>query len=524
MNTSLFTTETFFTSLPKEITDNYSVQSTISINRHNAVFMVKEKNKNQTFILKVLDREYYHKSLYKKIFSLTDSYLLLPIYSISDSASICSLYPQMLPLPEVLYTKGMNYSMLQNLVSDIGKAVHTLHSHQILHLDITPDNIFMDTEGHFFLGDFSSSQFMKKTSLLFFNHHSRTGSTPAFSLPPAENTEISYWNDCYSFALVLYMLCNYGNLPGGRENNISPFDSLLFFLEKNLQRPGSIHQNLVKEWIEKVESLFTICNNDSACKKYHFQIDSNTLDVLSVSTLEDIPANHKLHIEKNIRPLRKHIFSVPVPFYGLLLLCTFILIFSIYCHLSKSNNKNTALIPSGQFTNIESPSPPTASPAATKKAPAPSPHPTKETEDSVLNLSKIHCKNQSFQIELTRKPFIKILFANHCNLKNTIPFSGLRNLEELYLFDNDITTPKGFKRLTNLKILVLSKNKITDLAPLKELRSLTMLDLSHNHHLKHIHALSDITNLQTLILTNTNATQKEITYIRKKLPNCMVYY
>lgn len=524
-NMQLSSTKAFLSSLPKGITDYYSIQSVISIKHHNVIFAVEEKATNQTCILKILDREYYHKSLYQKIFALSDSYLLLPIIFISDSVSICSLYPQMLPLPEVLYTNGINYFMVQNLISDIGRAVSTLHSHQILHLDITPDNIFMDKEGHFYLGDFSSSQLIKKISLLSFYHYSRTGSTPAFAPPLTENTEISYWNDCYSFALLLYMLCNYGNLPDNKENSFSPFDSLLFFLEKSTKKPDSIHQNLINEWIEEVKSLFTICGNDSACKEYHFQIDSNTLDFLSASTLENIPSiNNKMQIKKRIHPLTKHIFSVPAPFYWLLLVCSFILIFSIYRYISKSNNRNTTLISSNHLTYIEYSSPPTASPAATTKPPASSPLPTKSTLDSILNLSKTHCQNKSFQMEITRKPFVKILFANNCSLTDATFFSNLENLEELYLFDNKIKIPKGLKKLTKLKILVLSKNQITDLSPLAELTSLTTLDLSHNHHLKHINTLAAITNLQTLILTNTNTTQKEIAYLQKKLPDCIIYY
>ena len=529
INTQLFSIEAFLPSLPKWITDNYSVHSVISINHHNAIFTLEEKVSNQTCILKILDREYYHRSLYQKIFSLTDSYLLLPKHFISDSVSICSLYPKMLPLPEVLYTKGMNYYMIHNLISDLGKAVSTLHNHQIIHLDITPDNIFMDKDGHFYLGDFSSSQFAKKASFLPFYHYSRTGSTPSFAPPLTEHKEISYWNDCYSFALILYMVCNYGNLPGNKESSFSPFDSLLSFLEKALQNPDSIHKNLISEWLEKIESLLTICGNDSACKGYHFQIDSNTLNFLSASTLENIPANSQ-RLRCKQRGI-KRTFSVPAPFYGLLLLCGLILAFSIYRYTSRSKDRNISYISSNYITHTDNSSPPTASPAATKTpipSPLPtlasSPPPTKKALDSILNLSKIQCQNRSFQIKLSHNPFVKILFANHCDIIDITLFSNLKNLEELYLFDNKITILKGLKKLPELKVLVLSKNKITNLTPLADLTSLTTLDLSHNHHLTHINSLTAITNLQTLILTNTNITQEEITYLQKKLPNCIIYY
>ena len=144
--------------------------------------------------------------------------------------------------------------------------------------------------------------------------------------------------------------------------------------------------------------------------------------------------------------------------------------------------------------------------------------------DSILNLSKIQCQNRSFQIKLSHNPFVKILFANHCDITDITLFSNLKNLEELYLFDNKITILKGLKKFPELKVLVLSKNKITNLTPLADLTSLTTLDLSHNHHLTHINSLTAITNLQTLILTNTNITQEEITYLQKKLPNCIIYY
>jgi len=538
MNTPLFSIEAFSRIMPKIIIENYSVKSFISINRHNAIFAVEEKATGQISILKILDKEYFNKSLYQKIFALTDSYLLLPKHFISDSVSICSLYPQMLPLPEVLYTKGINYFMIHNLISDIGKAVSTLHSHHILHLDITPDNIFMDKDEHFYLGDFSSSQFSKKTSLLSFCHYCRTGSTPAFAPNFEENTDISYWNDCYSLSLLLYMLCNYGNLPGNKEKNFSPFDSLLSFLEKTLQKPDSIHQNLINNWIKETENLFIIYGKDSACKEYYFQIDNSTLDFLPTSTLENVPANNsRVHITKIIHPFTKFTFSVPVPLYGILVLCGFILLFSIYHYASNINNKDIPSLSSYNFAFENNFSPPMASPTTATKPPAASPLPPKDIlksekttpapaskKDFILNLSKVNCQNHSFQVKLSRKPFVKILFANHCNITDTATFADLENLEELYLFDNNIIIPKGFRTPSKLKILVLSKNKITDLSPLSKLTSLTTLDLSHNHHLRHIASLTAITNLRTLILTNTNITQKEITYLQRKLPNCIIFY
>lgn len=539
MNTQLFSIEAFFQSLPKAITNTYSAKSFISINHHNAILAVEEKSTGQSYILKVLDKKYYHKSLYQKIFALTDSNLLLPEFSISDSAYACSLYPKMLPLTEVLSTKGINYSMIHILISDIGNAVNMLHRNQILHLDITPNNIFMNREGRFYLGDFSSSRFAKKTASPLFHPYPRTGGTPAFSPPPEEKTDISYWNDCYSLALLFYMLCNDGSFPDEKGNSISPFHPLLAFLEKTLQKPDSIHQNLIEEFIEKTESLFTICGKDSACRQYHFQTDSNTQDAYSTSVFENLPAeNSSLSIAQILHSFAKSVLSIPAPLYGLLFLCGFIFIFSLSRHLAGNRDTDTAILSSDNFAYGDNSFPQTSPSAAAARSPVPSPVPPKETlpsskktvplnapkTDFILRLSKIDCQDNSFQAKLSGKPSAKILFANHCHITDTTLFSGFKNLEELYLFDNTITVPRGLHVFSKLKILVLSKNKITSLTPLSKLTSLTMLDLSHNHHLKQITSLAGMTNLQILILTNTNATQKEINYLQKKLPDCMIFY
>lgn len=517
----LFSNEHFLSSLPKDITKNYSIKSPITINHHNAIFTVEENITGQTLILKILDKKYYHKSLYQKIFTMTDSYLLLPEYHTSDSSYICSLYPKMSPLPEILCTKGIHYPMIHDLFSDIGKAIRTLHSHKILHLDITPNNIFMNTDGHFYLGDFSSSQFAEKNFLLSLNKCCRTGCTQTFAPPPSDNAYISYWNDCYSFTLLLYVLCNYGHFPGKKENSFSPFYPLLSSLEKTLHKPDFIHQNLINELTEKAESLFTLYEVDTACSQYHFQIDYKTFESLSISTLENVPAKiSKPQLANTIHSFTRHICSIPAPLYGLLFLCSFIFIFSLYHHISKRNTE-TASFPSENVT-IKNISFPSAIPPTTA-IPSPSAA-TNSKKENILNLSKIHCQNNSFQAELSNSPSITILFANHCNITNLTLFSNMQNIEELYLFDNHITIPSGFHKFPRLRILILSKNNITSLTPLSKITSLATLDLSHNHHLRNITSLASLKNLNTLILTNTNAAQKEINYLKKKLPDCMIYY
>ena len=151
-------------------------------------------------------------------------------------------------------------------------------------------------------------------------------------------------------------------------------------------------------------------------------------------------------------------------------------------------------------------------------------HKEKRGKKHILDISDNPNQNISFLKNKENISNLHILFANCCRLSTCSAFSSLSSLKELYLNNNQIISPIGLTGLSKLEVLVLSNNKLSDISCLSKLRKLTVLDLSHNGNLKNLKTLSSLTKLRCLILTNTNASEKEIQFLQKKLPSCTILY
>ncbi len=92
---------------------------------------------------------------------------------------------------------------------DISDALSVCHKSKIIHRDIKPDNIFVDSEGNFKLGDFGVAKQMEKTQ----SSMSIKG-TYNYMSPEVFNGKKSDGRaDMYSLALVMYKLLNNDRLP-----------------------------------------------------------------------------------------------------------------------------------------------------------------------------------------------------------------------------------------------------------------------------------------------------------------------
>lgn len=548
MSIKSFSVDILKTLIPKEITTNFSVKELISLNQHSAVFCLISNSSDKKYVIKILDKSYYDKKLYQQIFCLKNSFLLLPEQCFSYNSYYYFLYPHMTTLTDVLSTKRFTYPMLRNLICNIGEAITTLHNNKILHLDITPNNIFMNSEGHFFLGDFSSSQFTKMLPISIFNHAMRTGTTPPFA-PDAidKNIPPCFWNDCYSFSVLLYLLSNDGNFPSKeKEAYINPFDALHSFLDKKMKQNTSNNPHLIKDFLSDMEHILELCDKDTECQNYYLQINEEQKNILSESTI-NCAVKHISTTDKwkSFLHILQSQYHSPIPIYGLFIVCGFIFLFSLYHYLSqnklKLENRNTIPIEYFADTSPAAQAMPSAeivtsiplqtSSAATIISPSPpvdtiansTPFSLQNTQ-KLLNLSDTNCKNPAFSNLLADNSSLQILFANHCQLTTCTSFSDLTKLEELYLHNNKIKSIQGLDSLTNLKVLVLSKNKLCNITKLSKLATLTTLDLSHNQQLQNIASLAILKKLQFLILTNTNITKKEVLLLQKKLPHCTIFY
>lgn len=81
---TLFSQTSLNSLLPKEMKDCYEVTNLLTANQHNIILNVHFKKTGSLFVLKILDKKYYNKVFYQKIFGITDTSLLLPIQTFTD--------------------------------------------------------------------------------------------------------------------------------------------------------------------------------------------------------------------------------------------------------------------------------------------------------------------------------------------------------------------------------------------------------------------------------------------------------
>lgn len=516
--------------LPDKLTDNFSIKKLLSINHHNAIFHAVSINSNKNYIIKVLDKRYYDKKLYQQIFQIKNSFLLLPEEYFSDYEFYYFLYPQFTTLAEWLSTNFFTYQMLRTLITDIGTALMDLHEHKIAHLDISPNNIYINESKHFLLGDFSSSRYTVCRPPFISSPALRTGYSSLFTKHFAINdTATPFEIDCLSFCILIYLLSNNGNFPDKEIIFSDSFYTLHSFLNKKIAQDSFHKTSNIKELLKELEEILALCDKDTNCQKYSLQITEKQRITLFESTLE-YEKNNSSFFQKNIK---MHFFSYSfTPLYGGLILCGFIFLFSLYHYLSHNHipSDTTPVSKTEYLTETSCPSE-TAVPFLTEKSSPPEttirPSPPKEVSSSVKNILNLSGKKRdtdSLKKQLKNHASLQILFANSCELFECNFLTSLPELKELYLHNNHINSIKSLTSLKNLQILVLSRNSLTDVSPLARLNSLTILDLSNNSRLKNITSLTNLQKLHYLILTNTNITKKEVAFLQKELPHCTIFY
>lgn len=551
----------------------------ITANQHNVLYKVISLETGEYYVLKILSKKYFCKSLYQTIFSFKNKHLLLPAEEFRDASYVYFITPYFDTLGQVLSTRNFSFAEIRQLSEDIGQAVSALHQAGILHLDITPQNIYLDKNHHFYLGDFSSSCYADKNFLLSFYYKKkvyRTRSRTTFSLPEQRKSSLpAYYQDLYQISLLLFMLLHNGNLP---ENislaDISPFtpaDNIfqkIFFVADNVHTDElpKTKQPLysTEAFFASLAEAFALCDKERLCREYKIALSdasvakSDIADILNDTTLEMI--SH----EKEEKGLASMLFL----FAG----CLFL--FSLYQVVAPKVKEDTfskkqdyvisvatgsalekttaSSAPSpvenavtksptpsqseNTVTASSTPSPvesavtesPVSSPVenAIMASPVPSPSGTLDCTLNIANKSyaDLSSSDLSSLHVTTATNEIKIVIASHNLFNNSSTFESFTSLQELYLDNNKICSLSGLSELKKLKILSLSDNKLCDITELSKITSLSILDISGNKNIKNIRTLSTLKKLQYLVITDTNITKKEVSFLQKKLPLCTILY
>jgi len=150
-----------------------------------------------------------------------------------------------LPLKDVIKEKKLSISRVLDLAIQIGKGLSKAHQEGIIHRDVKPSNIVIDSDGHPKLLDFGLAAIQGAEQL------TKTGSTlgtVAYMSPEqAHGHSVDHRTDIWSFGVVLYEMLT-GKLPFRGERDLAIVHAIL---NDRAEPPRQLRQGIPPE-LEKI--------------------------------------------------------------------------------------------------------------------------------------------------------------------------------------------------------------------------------------------------------------------------------
>ena len=145
----------------------------------------------------------------KRIMSLHNEHIV-PVYDLfdeNDTAYYVMEYVEGESLADKMNTMGHPFSIeeVQNIFPQILDALTEIHSHQILHLDIKPGNIMIDSDGLVKLIDFGASKQLTSEETALTGFYFTRGYAPSEQTGMLFN-KFGPWTDLYAVGATMYNL------------------------------------------------------------------------------------------------------------------------------------------------------------------------------------------------------------------------------------------------------------------------------------------------------------------------------
>ena len=143
--------------IPDNILKNWKITNWLCLKKAYIIFRAVHKQTEEVKIFQIISGCSFSKPIWTSLSCIHSNYLLLPDSQKSIKNGYLLSYSPATPLDSIIQKDGMNVKMILQLLLDISKALQKLHQADILHMDISPRNIYLSEHGDFMLGDFSES-------------------------------------------------------------------------------------------------------------------------------------------------------------------------------------------------------------------------------------------------------------------------------------------------------------------------------------------------------------------------------
>src|SRR5438046_1590648 len=196
---------------------DYELLEEIGRGGQGVVFRARQKSLNRTVALKVISLGQWASKAHLKRFrreAEAAAHLehpgIVPIHEVGERDGSCYFSMKFVEggqLDEVTRHTPMPIRRAVELIVEVARTVHYAHEHGILHRDIKPGNILLDTKGEPHLTDFGLARLVESESSV--THTLDVLGTPSYMAPEqavGNNAAVSSVTDVYGIGAVLYQL------------------------------------------------------------------------------------------------------------------------------------------------------------------------------------------------------------------------------------------------------------------------------------------------------------------------------
>jgi len=238
---------------------DYELFEEVGRGGQGVVFRARQKSLNRIVALKVIGLGQWATKAHLRRFRLEaeaaaslDHPHIVPIYEVGERDGQCYFSMKFVEggqLDEVVSHSPMSIRNAVELIAKVARTVHYAHEHGILHRDIKPGNILLDTKGEPQLTDFGLARLVESESTI--TRTVEVLGTPSYMAPEqaaGNNAKLTRATDVYGLGAVLYqLLTRHPPFAGG-----TTYETIKLLLESEPRQP--------RLWNPKVDrDLSTIC-------------------------------------------------------------------------------------------------------------------------------------------------------------------------------------------------------------------------------------------------------------------------
>jgi serine/threonine protein kinase/tetratricopeptide (TPR) repeat protein len=233
---------------------DYELLEVVGRGGQGVVYRAHQKSLNRTVALKMISVGSWATQAHLKRFrreaeaaASLEHPGIVPIYEVGECDGSCYFSMRFVEggqLDRVIRRKPMSIRQAAELISKIARIVHYAHEHGILHRDIKPGNILLDSKGDPLLADFGLARLVEAESTV--TRTKEVMGTPSYMAPEqamGNNAAVSSATDVYGLGAVLYQLLT-GQPPfaGG-----TTYETIKLLLETEPRRPRLLNRKIDRD-------------------------------------------------------------------------------------------------------------------------------------------------------------------------------------------------------------------------------------------------------------------------------------